>query len=291
MGGGGGGGGTNWNYNFIHYAPYIEERHSSFLNTIFARREAVINASPFSGYNDVVVDEAFFGGGYLIGNFPSLYDMFGKFLAGLDIEVLWKQLFEDTVNAKEVTDLINAESALMDEEIEQSSIPRFTLGMRDINSVMSSTYVIGKAMIEDTKVKALTKYAAEARYRLFPIAHERWNMHLQWNQNVIRTYAEIMKLYYSVKMDIDEANYSMKAKNLLWPFTVLDYERAALGALQGAQSSRSSNPAGASTAQKAIGGALTGAAAGAMIGSEVGTIGGPMGAAIGGILGLAAGFL
>lgn len=287
-GGGGGGGGTNINY--VRYAPYVEERHSNFLSKIYTKREAVIDASPFSDYDDVLVDEAFFGSGYVIANFPSLYDMFGKFLAGLDIEALWDQVYEGTVNSPQVDALISAEAALIDEEIENNSLPRFQYGMRDINAVLTSTFVIGKAGIEDTKTKALAKYAAELRYKLIDTAQNRWSNHLTWNQNVIRTYAEMMKLYYATKMDVNEANYSASAKNLLWPFTVLDYERAALGALQGATTS-TSDVAGASSAQKAIGGALTGAAAGAMIGSAVPGIGTAVGAAAGGVLGLASGFL
>ena len=90
------------------------------------------------------------------------------------------------------------------------------------------------------------------------------------NKGVIGVYAEIMKFYFSAKIDVNEINYSMAAKDKLWPFTVLDFERASLGALQGAMSSKT-DVAGASTASKVIGGALTGAAMGVMIGSSFNT--------------------
>jgi hypothetical protein len=77
-----------------------------------------------------------------------------------------------------------------------------------------------------------------------------------------------LKLYYSIRTDVDEINYSMAAKHKLWPFTVLDYERAALGALQGATTSKT-DVAGASTAMKVLGGAMSGGAMGAMIGSQI----------------------
>jgi phage-related tail protein len=100
-----------------------------------------------------------------------------------------------------------------------------------------------------------------------------------------------MKFYFSAAMDLDNHNYEMLAKDRLWPFTVLEYQRAALGALQGASNSKSS-VAGASQTQKAIGGALGGAAAGAMIGSEVYPgYGTAIGAVIGGALGAASAFL
>jgi hypothetical protein len=241
--------------------------------------------SPYSAYTDLDPDLAFFGTGYLISSFPSLYDMYGKFLAGLDIDTLWDQLFDTTVDGTTTAALVTAEAALLDDDIETNVIPRMQTGMRDLNAVMGSSYIIQRAIIEDTRTKALAKFSAELKYRLIPVVQERWAAHLNWNQNTIRMYCEIMKLYYSVKMDIDEKNYSMAAKDALWPFTVLEYERIAIAALQGAINTKN-DVAGASTGAKVIGGALTGAAAGAMV-----TGGTPMGAAVGGVVGLAAGLL
>lgn len=266
MGGGGGGGGDS--QTTIRYAGYIEDRHANFLNTVYSRRQSVIMDSPFADYEDIEVDDAFFGIGYVVSSFPSLYDMFGKFMAGLDIEALWTQIYDDTINSPVVNDLISAEGQLMDDEIEANSLPRFQAGMRDINSVMSTSFTIGKSLIEDGRTKMLNKFSADIKYRLVPIAQDRWNSHLNWNKLVVGTYAELMKLYYSVKTDVDEINYSMKAKDKLWPFTVLDFERAALGALQGATNQKT-DVAGASTTAKVISGALSGAAMGAMVGSQI----------------------
>ena len=102
---------------------------------------------------------------------------------------------------------------------------------------------------------------------------------------MVQMYADVMKLYFSAAMDLTNHNYQMATKDALWPFTVLEYNRAAVGALQGAMTSSTDaqGSGGPSTAQKAIGGALTGASAGYMIG-------GPVGAVIGGALGLASAF-
>lgn len=281
--GGGSGGGSGDQTITTRYAKYIETRHSDFLNTVYSYRNNVINDSPFFDYNNIPVDIAFFGTGYLISSFPSLYDMYGKFMAGLDIEALWLQMFESTVNSSVVNDLISAQSAMMDDEIETTSIPRLQIGMRDVNAVMTSSFVIGKTIIETAKTKALSLFSSDLKYKMVALADSRWKAHLEWNKNVINMYAEIMKLYFSSKIDVDEVNYAMAAKDRLWPFTVLDFERAALGALQGATSSKS-DVAGASSGQKLLGGALSGAAMGA-------TIGGPVGAGVGGLLGIASSFL
>ena len=285
-GGGGGGGGGDY-VTTVRYAPYVEEHHSEFLDQVSsARATAIAAGSPYSTYEDVEVEAAFFGTGYVISNFPSLYDMFGKFMAGLDIEVLWTQTFEDTVNSPAIGALVSAEAALMDDDIEANVEPRFLTGMRDMNSVMSSTFVIGKALIEDARVKSLAKFDAELRYRLIPIAQDRWSKHLEWNRNVIGTYAEVMKFYYATRHQMDEMNFQMAARTALWPFTVLEYERAAIGALQGATTTSRDSAGSSSTAQNVIGGALSGAAGGALAGAMYGgTIMGLPGAAGGAIIG------
>jgi hypothetical protein len=124
---------------------------------------------------------------------------------------------------------------------------------------------------------------------MIPVVSDRWKAHLGWNKDVVMNYAEIMKLYFSAKMDTDDINYTMAAKDKLWPFTVLEYERAALGALQGATTT-TSDVAGSSQTQRAIGGALSGAAVGGYLAAST-AMGGPVGAGIGALLGLGSAFL
>lgn len=263
-GGGGGGGGDS--RQEVRYAPYIESKHQNFLNTIASSRAAVIDDSPFDNYTDINVDDGFFGVGYILSSFPSLYDMYGKFMAGLDIGALWDQMYEDTVNSPVTEKLVATEAALMDDDIDTNVIPRLQTGMRDINAVMSSSYIIGKSIVEDARVKSLSKFSAGLKYNLISVASSRWSTHLEWNKSVVGMYSELMKFYFSAKTDIDEVNYTMAVKDRLWPFTVLDFERAALGALQGAINSKT-DVAGASTTAKVLSGALSGAAMGAMVGS------------------------
>jgi hypothetical protein len=192
--------------------------------------------------------------------------MYGKFMAGLDIDALYTQIYNDTVDSPVTSSLIAAEADILDDDIVASSVPRMQAGMRDINSVISSSFAVGRSIIEDTRTKVVAKFSAELKYRLLPIAQEKWRIHLDWNKNVVATYAEIIKFYFLSRIDADEINYAMAAKDRLWPFTVLDFERAALGSLQGATNSKT-DVAGASTAARALSGALSGAAMGAMIGS------------------------
>lgn len=254
----------------ITYAPYVQTRHATFLQDVYNYRIAIADDDPFDSYVDVEVENAFFGAGYTISSFPALYDMYGKFMAGLDIDTLFDQIFTETVDSTIVSDLTSTEALLMEDDIETNSIPRIQTGLRDINSIMSSSFITAKAVVEDARVKATAKYRADLRYRLIPVAQARWQTHLQWNQQVVSIYSEIMKFYYAAKHDVNDDNYSFAAKSRLWPFTVLEFERAALGALQGATNSRV-EAAGASTTSRVLSGALAGAAMGAMVGSTIST--------------------
>ena len=191
----------------VRFAPYIESFHTNLLTLQQQYRDAVRDDSPFVDWTDVSLSDTFFGVGYTISSFPSLYDMYGKFMAGLDVDVLYTQIYEDTINSGPINDLVSAEADLLDDDIVANVLPRFEVGMRDINSVMSSSFVVGKSLIEDARVKSVAKFSAGLKYQMIPVASERWKAHLEWNKAVTLTYAEIIKLYYSAYMDITDLNY------------------------------------------------------------------------------------
>ena len=292
MGGGGKSGGGGDSNTTLRYAPYLEGHHHHLLDIARGNYHATVaTASPYASFAAVEVEDAFFGAGYAIASFPSLYDMYGKFMAGLDIEVLWAQEFDDTVNATEVGNLVAAERDLLDDDIEMNILPRFLTGQRDINSVMSSSFVTGKAIVEDARVKSINKFSRELRYHLIPYAVDRWKTHLQWNKDVVMTYAELMKFYYAARRDVDDLNTSMLAKDALWPFTALEYYRLAVGTLNGATNT-STDVAGGSKIGSALSGALAGGVAGGLIaGTEAGAFLGPWGMVGGAIIGGLSGLL
>lgn len=287
---GGSGGSSGTQVSIVRYDPVVEGHHHGHLDYLASFLADAIAENPFVGYTTDTTVEALarfeagiFGVGYTLYSFPSLYDMYGKFIAGLDIDSMYDEIFEDTVNASEITDLVSAEAELLDDDIEANVLPRFQTGMRDINAVMSSTFITGAAMIEDARVKSLSKFSAELKYRVIPIAAQRWQTHLEWNRSVVMNYAEIIKLYISARMDLENHYNENMSKEALWPFTVLAQERPSLGCMQVGSTSTSEVVGGSSKTGNAISGALGGAAAGAMAfpGNPV------AGAVAGGFLGLA----
>jgi hypothetical protein len=287
--GGGGKGSSSSTKTSIRYAPYIEDHHKDFLNIVANYRDDLLEDSPFDGYSEILVDVGFFGTGYTLASFPSLFDMGGKFIFGLDVDTLFDQIFEESTDSAVIDNLVAAERDLLDDDIDQNVLPRFELGMRNLNAVNSSSFVIGKALIESARVKSISKFSSELRYRMIPVAAQRWQTHLEWNKSAILTYAEMIKLYFLSKKEITEFNYEILSQHKLWPFTVLEFDKGAIGALTGATTNKANAGSGSKVAS-ALGGALSGAAAGSMLaGASAGTISGPAGMIGGAILGLAGG--
>lgn len=291
-----GGKGNSITQNTIRYAPYLEGHHQVLLDGYRDHAEWLLwepseqADRPYMDYDEITIETAFFGSGYALSSFPSLYDMYGKFMAGLDVEVLFDQHFGDTISGTVVSNVISEEALALEDDIVENAAPRFKAGLRDINSVISSSFLTGLAMMEVARTRAISKFSADIRYRLLPLVTERWKTHLDWNKTVIDSYAQILKFYLTAKMDIDNHNVEFHVKDKLWPFSIMEQYRVAVGTLHGAQSI-TETVKGASRAQKAIGGALTGASTGAMIGSAVPGIGTAIGAVVGGILGVGGGLL
>ena len=287
-----GGGGTQT----IRYAPHIEQAHKRLLDesggvippSIFRELNNLYNQSIYKDYEKYDIDDAFFGRipgdpdkTYEIRNFPSLYDMFGKFMAGLDVHVLWSDVYEDVVHGPEIAAAVSAQSELLDNEVRTKVLPQFLAGMRDINAIQSTTFVIGKAIIANGQVRDMNEFQSRIRLSAIELSGHLWRSHLDWDKSVIAMYLEMTKLYYATRIDVDHKQLEYASKDKLWNMDLFDEPRAVLGALNGAAAATQKNKP--SQAVSALAGALSGAAAGAPAG--------PYGAAAGAVLGLGASFL
>lgn len=277
-----GGSSSKQNYT-LRYAPYIETQHAQFLSITEGYR-SICYDSPYEGYTEQDVNAGYFGVGYLLSSFPSLYDMFGVFMAGFNIESIWPNFFKDVVSADEITDYKAADTALVDDLLQEKNLPSYMLAARELNIVGSSSFIIGKANIESARIKNIVNRDMEYHAALFAVWDERFTKYLDWQRKVITTYAIAMKGYYESKVQGDNANYNIAAKDSLWAFTVLDFERVFLRALQGTFMSHN-----AMRKRSTVSGVLLVASdtvTGAYIGASVG---GYIGAIVGGVIGFVVG--
>ncbi len=297
MCGSSGGGGDTTSEMTVRYPSYIELNHKTFL---VASSTNLQNASEFNPYSygkpiDFVqydYSDIMYGSGNTISDFTSMQEMFGTYLTDLDVDVLWTSTLDGVQNNVVVSNMVSAEADLINDDIEETTLPRFTTGLRDINSVISSTFSIGRSIIESARTKKLAEFDANLRYKLIPIAEDQWKTKINFNQNIVTSYINMITQMINTEMASETSNYDLNERKYLWNFKLLDFHRANLGVLQGAQSSKgvTEGPGGPSGAQSALGGAMGGAATGAMIGSMGGPMGMGIGAGVGGLLGLAASF-
>lgn len=276
---GGGGGETE-----IRFAPYIEIKHYDLLNAAAAERKSIIDDSPYSEYAMPSTDDAFFGIGYSLSNFPSLYDTFGKQMAGVNIDELFTSSFSEKMNCALSDGYIDSEVNIIDDHINQMAQEKIL--SRDANSATSTTFINAQANIESSRIKKVTELRIRVRYSLIPGIVKTWNKTLSWNKETVLKYAEAMLSYYLCKINTDEAGYNKKTENTIWPLTVLDFERSLLAAMRGTRVSRVGTKEERSLVSKVLVVASY-TVQGAQIGSYFPPYGTIIGAIVGFVIGLA----
>lgn len=288
----------------IRYASHIEDAHNALLRgdidptrSIFAVFNSAfvdaVNApsltTPYGAYEVLDVDRGFFGMtpnipgvAFNVENYPALYDMFGQFLGGLDVHSLWALTYEDVVHGPEITNAVSSQAQLNQDSVNTTILPPFLAGMRDINAIQSTAFVIGKANIARQQVIAINEFQTKLRFNAIQISVDLWKRHLDWSRDVVTVYTDVTKSYYDVRMTMDRQQLEYAVKDRLWNMNLFDEVRAVVGALNGAAAATGKTQP--SQLQKSIAGTLGGAATGA-------SVGGPYGAAIGAVIGLGASFI
>ena len=279
----------------VRYAAYLEKKHQYYLETIWDYARARFEQSPFGDFVSIDINEIYLGVGEVITSFPAVFDLYGDYITGIDPDELFDEIVNKTTGSPTIENYVTAHGALLSDDLEQTVLPRFELGMRDINAVMTSSFIIGKSLLELHRTRELEKFDAELRYKMLMIAADKWKINLEWNKFVFSSYADLMKLYLASKVEMEDRNYEYLTKDLLWPFTISEYMRAAVGSLTGASNTYTKvageSSKGSSAVSGVVGGAISGAASGAMVGSVVPGLGTGWGAVIGGVLGAASGLL
>jgi hypothetical protein len=215
--------------------PYLEVQHEAFLNAVKAHRVRIEREDPYDdGYTEIEIDTAFFGVGYALTSFPSLYDVYGKFMAGIDARALYEELEESTVNAPGITRAVVQHAELLRDEIDDTINPEFHKGREDICSVMAGSYYNGDEVIRAKKDLCVDLVEKQLRFSGHVLAISRWQHHLDWNTTVVKTHYALVQSYLANKMDVEETKYVTLAAQQLLKLDMLDIERAALGTMQGA---------------------------------------------------------
>lgn len=199
-------------------------------------------------------------------------------------------VFDDTyINAD-----IAALRSVIDSQIENNVLPRFQAGLRDVNAVMSSAFVIGESIIEAMANNDIVKYGSELRTKT----------NLQRNDFILKgTEAILRNMYAITELEKNVAHYTVEVNRMRiaalkekkdtentidvkdgrWDLETYQYGANLLASIGGGTVVPKAVD-GPSAMQSAIGGALSGGAIGSAISGGNSWITGG-GALIGGLLG------
>jgi len=298
--GGGGGGGSS---GAVSYPAYIETAHGRVLDhggtdsptvSIIQALNSAISSSPFTAASA-------FDPSTEVGNILNAATAFDTFVSALNHITDWQTAVTTASTAIDALidyTYINADIAaysdLLDDELNDNIIPAFESGMRDINAVNTSAFVMGKADIMAKKVRDVSKYGTELRTKLQYQRNEMIMLGVEGIQKFQLTRAELEKAAAAVIIEANRisivANKEESDQNIAydeadarWDIELFQHVANMFAGVGGG----SVGTAGAkqpSALQSALGGALSGAAIGAQVG-------GPPGAAAGAFLGIGAGLL
>ena len=344
MGGSSGGGSSG----AVDYPDYMKDWHKDVLGSgalggddVTGVMAAALGASPWAGAvafdpdTDITAWEAAITG-------------FDAILAGIDPTVDWATLFVQAgasiaVADKTVADmagvagiteaLITADSLAfsdnLDDEITTKVLPRYEGGMRDINAVVSSAFVIGEGIIESFRTRDVAKHESGLRFNAanknadIELAEGTANLeknvkvaginiqkdiavtgmeieatsqmiriflqNIAWEESLTKMVVESRRIKIVAKSEETQQSLEYDVADALWDLEVFKYGGNMLAAIGSA--SVSEGMKGPTKTQSAVGGAMAGGAmGGAMAGASAGGMTGPQGAVVGAIIGAAYGY-
>ena len=281
--GGGGGSGK------VSYPTYMQDFHESWLDhggadTITSSITDVTNAalgnSPWvsqSAYDpDSDVSAMVTSHGYL-------QDMVDLLSSGTSLNAL----IENIVSASWIDDTVDAYAADLNARLASETVPRYERGMQDINMVVSSAFVIGRAQIEENLDRQIDKFRAEVQMKAASDdAIKVIQLKLEYQKIATHILAELYRVKIVAKKEQNDVDMDIDERDAKWDFEVFQYGANLLASIGGG----TAGPQKPSTAQSVLGGAISGGTAGAMM-AMAGA--GPVGwlAGAGAALGAASGLL
>jgi hypothetical protein len=200
-----------------------------------------------------------------------------------------------------ITARASAHATALDSEVTTKVIPRFESGMRDINAVLTSAFVIGRAIIEMDRNDKVDKFMADMRYQADA---KRGDLIASATGEIIRLSLQKLEYYRVVAaITLDQKRIAIAAQNDYkteikalasdkgkWALECYKYGANMLTSI-GGTGTTSSIPMDGNKTARILATGLSGAVAGATVGNMIspGGEGAGYGAIVGGLAGLLGG--
>lgn len=277
----GGGGGSSGK---VEYPGYIETVHKDWLDntgadTVASSMTDLLNAgfgnSPFAAAVAFDPDTHITA---MEGELTTFNDLVDLLSVGTGLDTLVQTILDDA----RIDDLVDEYAADLDAQLAADVYPRFEAGMRDINAVMSSAFVIGRSVIEDGRNRQVAGFSAAIHVKAgLDDALKLVALKLQYQHNLTVMTAEVRRVATDMKVMEDGVTMDYEEKDARWDIGLYQHASNLMASPAGG-TSVPPDLKGPSKTQAALGGAMAGAAVGAMVGGPAGA---GIGLAVGGIAG------
>ena len=344
MSSGGGDSGYPPNPNhYIMYAAYVEAYHNIFLSWVQSYWSTAISGNPYGVYAspydpDSDVDAMLAAlNAYcnVLLNFHNtsldtavVADAFDEAEAVHDyvpetsflshIAAIDDTIDDEFLDTDRIDTAVNEYSEQLQADIENQTLPMFEAGMRDINAVMSSAFLIGEALIFAEKNRNVAKFRAdlmlaqwsdrnkalinvatfltESDMKMFgadlsfaEMTGKFWIQGVEYKRLIADKIIDVLRMKIVAKKEENDETLRRYVERIKWPLAMSQYAASMLGSAGGGHAvSDATGGGGGNSVSSDLGGVMAGASIGAMFNSE---IGGAWGSVIGGAMGGAAALL
>ena len=217
------GGGTSGQ---VGYPAYIEAIHANWLSlgpgiivSVTDAMNVAFGNNPYTGM--VAYDTA-----------PAVADVLA---AVTDFDTLLGTLFTDLqLTEAEITGEVDAYRGQTDAELLSTVLPRFQGGMRSVNAVHSSAFVIGQAILEDGQSRDVNKFHADLRLKSRASGLEVATLRGELESKLAALVAEANKFRVIGEKTTLDHEQSLDVSDAKWDLEVFQYGGNLMAAPSGA---------------------------------------------------------
>ena len=189
-----------------------------------------------------------------------------------------------TLDETTITNYIDSFEDERNDQFDNKELPSFRAGLLDIGAVQSSAFVVGESIMRGFKLRDISRFENELRYRLYEQDREIAVKHFTQKAELISrgTAVMIQSLMTRINFEGSVAGLTIESKRIgvvagkeeidqqldilekdsVWDLETFQYGANIMAAISGGVIQTQKRP---SKAQSALGGALSGAALGAQV--------------------------
>jgi hypothetical protein len=199
--------------------------------------------------------------------------------SAIDLSKLWDSFYTTVVKGNVLQDATTSFLQVIKEESDEKILPAFKAGMRNINAVMSSHFVIGESLIEATILRKVSQFASELQRELIRYSDSLVKTKVEQYRQVVHYSLEASRILATLQVEQIKTDAVNDENARKWGLDVYDHGARMLAAMSGGGVG---GKARVSQAQGTMAGAASGAAIGTAMLPGWGTA---AGALIGGVAG------